>query len=332
MQPYSFLMKCDLRSLQLSRKFIIAAFTLVLFFATDIYAQKKTSVLKLCAKMNGEPFVLFTDDSSKGAATGFKKYKDTNLFMRDFKIMVDGVHSAYFKPVERTENCITIFRIEPGKRSVSLDFKSVLYTNIQTKEPVTVNFKPDLLHNGNIEIAEGPTATVIINQSGDSVTAYQAMDNQEIKGCSEKCQVPVGIPVYFMIKSQDEKIKCPTKFELIVDSEDEKKLSCYDEKIIQKALADFVEKNNVLCRVNVEYAFFKVYGEGCLFSLEADKEGLRYQTPELKLLPLDKQKFKYFWKINSEEKKPYPFSGDRKGAERTPAEGDVIEIIEERNF
>jgi hypothetical protein len=325
-------MKCDSGSFQLSRKIIITAFAFILFFANDVYAQKKTSVLKLCAKMDGEPFILFTDDSSKASSLGFKKYKDTNLFMRDFKIMVDNVHSAYFKPVEKTGNCITIFRIEPGKKSVSLDFKSVSYTSIQTKEPATVNFKPDLLHNGNIEIVEGPTATLIINQSADSISAYQAMDNKEIKECSDKCQVPVGIPVYFMIKSQDEKIKCPTKFELIVDSEDERKLDCYDEKIIQKALADFVEKNNVLCHVNVEYAFFKVYGEGCLFSLEADKEGLRYQTPELKLLPLDKQKFKYFWKINSEEKKPYPFSGDRKGAERTPAEGDVIEIIEERNF
>lgn len=319
-------------SLQLNRKFILAVFLLIIFSATDIFAQKKTSVLKLCAKMNGEPFVLFTDDTSKGASLGFKKYKDSSLLMRDFRIMVDNVPSAYFKPVEKTENCITIFRIEPGKKSVSLDLKSVSYTNLETKDPVTVNFKPDLLHNGNIEIVAGPTATLIIDQSGDSITAYQAMDNQEIKGCIEKCQVPVGIPVYFMIKSQDEKIKCPTKFELIVDSEDEKKLNCYDEKIIQKTLAEFVEKNNVLCRVNVEYAFFRVYGEGCLFSLEADKEGLRYQTPELKLLPLDKQKFKYYWKVNSEDKKPYPFSGDRKGAERTPAEGDVIEIIEERNF
>lgn len=316
----------------MNRKIIITVIAFVIFFVNDIHAQKKTSVLKLCAKMDGEPFVLFTDDRSKGASLGFKKYKDTDLFMRDFRIMVDNVPSAYFKPVEKTENCITIFRIEPGKKSVSLDFKSVSYTNIQTKQSVTVNFKPDLLHNGNIDISEGPTATLIINQSGDSITAYQALDNLEIKGCLEKCQVPVGIPVYFMIKSQDEKVKCPTKFELIVDSEDEKKLNCYDEKIIQKMLTEFVEKNNVLCRVNVEYAFFKVYGEGCLFSLEADKEGLRYQTPELKLLPLDKQKFKYFWKINSEEKKPYAFSGDRKGAERTPAEGDVIEIIEERNF
>jgi hypothetical protein len=314
----------------LNRKTIFSIISFILLFSTELFAQK-TSVLNLCAKKDGKPFILFTDDGAKAEELGFKKFKETRFFVRDFRVMVDNVPSNYFKPFEKDESCITVFRIPPGKKEIKLDFRSVSYTDIET-QPLTMTFKPDLLHSGTVNIVAGPKATVKITQISDRLSLYQALDNAEVKNCSSECSVPVGVPVYFMIKSQDEKVKCPVKFELIVEFEQERKLNCYNPDLITKMLEEFVEKNSVLCRVNVEYAFFKVYGEGCIVSLESDKDGLNYQTPEMKLLPLDKQKFKYFWKINSEEKKPYTFSGDRKGAERTPAEDDIIEIIEERNF
>lgn len=275
--------------------------------------------------------MLFTSDSVKAEEQGFKKLKETNFFVRNFRVLIDNIPTNYFKPFEKDESCITVFRIPPGKKTVTLDFRTVSYTDIEAK-PVSISFKPDLLHDANIEVFEGPKATVKITQSGDGISLYQALDNAVVKNCSPECSVPIGVPIYFMIKSQDEKVKCPVKFELIVSSESEKNLKCYNADTIDRMLEEFVQKNDIMCRVNVEYAFFKVFGEGCLVSLESDKEGLNFQIPELKLLPLDKQKFKYFWKINSEEKKPYTFSGDRKGAERTPAEGDIIEIIEVRNF
>ncbi|MGI6393306.1 MAG: hypothetical protein ACOX2F_01015 [bacterium] len=303
----------------------------IVLFSLNAYGQK-TATLKLCAQMDKKPFVLFTGNAQIGEPLGFKKYKETDLLVRDFRVIVDDAQTTYFKPVDKSENCVTVYKIKPGKSSVYLDFKSVSYTAIETKTAVTLNFKPDMLHTANIEIVEGAVATVVMNQSSDKVMVYQSLSNEEIRGCEKKCQVPEGIPVYFVMKSQDEKVKCPVKFELIVGSEHEKNLNCYDSERIQKALSDFVENQNILCLANVEYAFFKVYGEGCLFFPEMDDEGLNYKAPELKLLPLDKQKYKYFWKINSEEKKNYIFSGDRKGMERVPAEGDIIEFIEERNF
>jgi hypothetical protein len=301
-----------------------------LFSFSSLYASK-TSVLKLCAVKDGEPFILHTDDSSKAEELGFKKYKEGGLFIRNFRVLIDDIPSTYFKPFEKADNCITIFRINPGKKTVAVDFRSVSYTADET-EPISVKFKPGLLHSSQITVSKGPTATVKISQSSDRISLYQALDNKEIENCSSECEVPVGIPVYFMIKSYDEKVKCPIKFELITSSEKEKHLNCYNRTVINKMLDDFVENNKVMCRINVEYAFFKVFGEGCIVSPESDEEGLNYKTPEIKLLPLEKQKFQYFWQINSEEKKPYSFSGDRKGQERTPAEGDVIQLIEERNF
>jgi len=302
----------------------------VLFSCFSLYASK-TSVLKLCAVKDGEPFILHTDDSSKAEELGFKKFKEGELYIRNFRVLIDDVPSTYFKPFAKSDNCITIFRIDSGKKTVAIDFKSVSYTTEQT-DPVSVKFKPGLLHTSSINVSKGPTATVKISQSSDRISLYQALDNKEIKGCDSECEVPVGIPIYFMIKSYDEKVDCPVKFELITSSEKEKNLNCYNRTLINKMLTDFVEKNKIMCRINVEYAFFKVFGEGCIVSLESDEEGLTYKTPEIKLLPLEKQKFRYFWQINSEEKKPYSFSGDRKGLERTPAEGDIIQLIEERNF
>lgn len=313
-------------------KNVAVILTVIIVFSANLSAQKKTAVLKLCAFINSEPFSLFTENKEDGEKLGFKKYKDSNTFIRSFRVLVDNIPTSYFKPIEKSTNCITVYRLEPGKKNISLEFRSSSYTNLETKTPYAGNFKPDILYTGNIDIVEGKTASVIINQLSNNISLFQALDNTPVENCTSKCSVPVGIPIYFMMKSQDEKVKCPVKFDLIVDSEKDKALSCYDPEKIEKLLANHVEKNNIMCRINVEFAYFKVFGEGCIVSIESDKEGLNFQTPEIKLLPLDKQKFKYFWKINSDERKPYTFSGDRKGTEKTPAADDVIEITEERNF
>jgi len=310
------------------RKVLIIIFFSV-FILEPLSAQQKTAVLKLCTNLNGAPFILSTQDETTASKLGFKKYKETTTFVRDFKIMVDNVPSAYFKPLN--ENCITIYKIEPGRRSVLIDLKSASYTSLEAKAPFTVNFKPDLLYAADMEIVEGPTATVRISQYASNIVLYQSLENKEVPDCEKECKVPVGIPVYFMTKGTDEKVKCPVQFELIVNDKNDSRLECYKKSSIMKMLADHVEKNSIMCRTNLEYAFFKVFGEGCIVTIKADKDGLSYEAPEIKLYPLEKQKFKYFWKINSGEKKPYNFSGDRKGPEKTPAENELIEIIEERN-
>ncbi len=310
----------------MKRSFVII---MLIMFSTVLYAEQKTAVLKLCTTMKGEPFMLSTEDEKTAVKLGFKKYKDTATFIRDFRILVDNEPNTYFKPV--SENCITVYRIDPGKKTVSIDFKSLSYTALEARSSFTATFKSDLLYNAGIEIVEGPTATVRISQYASNISLYQALEHKEVPDCEKECKVPVGIPVYFMTKGTDEKVKCPVQFELIVNDEKDSRLECYQGPAIKKMLEEHVAKNNILCRINLEYAFFKVYGEGCIVTIEADRDGLNYEAPEIKLYPLEKQKFKYFWKINSEETKPYTFSGDRKGPEKTPAENDIIEIIEERN-
>lgn len=308
---------------------LLICFILIVFFTGILCGQEKTAVLKLCTTKNGSPFLLTTENKEIAEKLGFKKYKETDTFVRDFRILVDNVPNAFFKPLN--ENCITVYKIELGKKSVTLDFKSVSYTTVESKSPFRTTFNSDLLYNGTIEVIEGETATVKISQHSNNISLFQSLDNKEVPNCEKECNVPIGIPVYFMIKALDEKVKCPVQFELIVNDERDKKLDCYNSSAIHKMLTEHVEKNNIMCRINLEYAFFKVFGDGGIVSIEADKDGLNYELPEIRLFPLEKQKFKYFWKINSGEKKPYDFSGDRKGSEKTPAKGEVIEIIEERN-
>jgi len=305
-------------------------FLTVVLFTLSVSAEMKTAVLKLCVLKDGNPYLLTTEDSEKAKELGFKKFKDSSLYVRKFRVLVDGLPSTSFKP--KGDNCLTVYKISPGEHTVSLDLKSVSYTTLQPEKNYEKHFKANLLYQAKIDLIEGPTAKVVINQSSNRVSLYQILDNEPVKDCEKECRVPVGVPLFFMKKAEDEKVKCPVKYELIVSDKREKKLKCYNNVDIVKKLETFVEEKSIQCKVNLEYAFFKVYGEGCITTLEAGEYGMQYKLPEIKMLPLEKQKFNYFWKINSDKKNPYKFTGDRKGPEKTPAKDDLIEFFEERNL
>lgn len=284
----------------------------------------------MCVLKDGKPFQLTTDDEFKAKDLGFKKHKDSSLYIRKFRVLIDGVPTPFYKP--KGENCLTIYKISPGEHTVTFDLKSVSYTTLQSEKDYQKYFKADLLYKNTVKLVEGPTAKVEINQKSNKVSLYQSLDKAPVKNCDKECNVPIGIPVYFMKKAEDEKVKCPIRYELIVANQREKTLKCYNDEKIKRRLNILVEEKNIMCKVNLEYAFYKVYGEGCIITPEAGKDGINYKLPEIKMLPLEKQKFNYFWKINSEKRKPYKFTGDRKGPEKTPAEGDTIEFYEERNL
>ena len=155
----------------MNRKTTFLVFAFILLFSAELFAQK-TSVLNLCAKKDGKPFILFTGDSTKAEELGFKKFKETRFFVRNFRVMIDNAPSNYFKPFEKDESCITVFRIPPGKKEIKLDFRSVSYTDIET-QPLTMTFKPDLLHSGTVNIVAGPKASVKITQISDRLSLYQ---------------------------------------------------------------------------------------------------------------------------------------------------------------
>jgi hypothetical protein len=303
---------------------------IMLIFVFPLVGKDKTSVLKACFRYNGENFNISTEKEEEAEKAGFNKYRDSNRFMRKMKIFVNGTQTNFYKPID--DHCMTIYRIPTGKQEVSIELKSVAYTTLEIKQPYSTNFRTNRVHETFFEVIEGPVAKVKIIQQSNNVSVYQALDNKPVDNCEAECNVPVGIPVYFKLKSLDEKTKCPVQYELVVSSEKEKGLNCYSDSGIRLMLEKFVEKNNVECRVNLEYAFFRVFGEGCVVMMESDQEGLRPKSPEIKMIPLERQRYIYFWRINGAEKTPYIFTGDRKGQDKTPAEGDLIELIEERNL
>jgi hypothetical protein len=197
------------------------------------------------------------------------------------------------------------------------------------KNTYTKKFKPDLLYDAKIKLKIGHVTTIKLKQSQNKVTLYQALDNKPVENCEKECKVPVGIPVYFVIKSENEKVLCPVDYKLFLANKYEEKFECYKKDKIIPILKKFVKTKNIQCKVNVEYAFFNVYGDGCIINLEPDKFGLNIKMPIKKMIPLDKQKVKYFLKIADKKPKLYKFDADRKGQRITPKEDEVIILNEE---
>ncbi len=293
----------------------------------SVGAKSDYAVLKLCFEKEGAPFLISTKDKKTGEQEGFQQVKDTELWMRKMKVFVDYQPVFSFKSV--SDHCIAVSRIPAGSHTVTIDFKGAAYTTLVAPAGVTKKFKPDLLFEAAMKVEDGPTARVDIQQGQDRVSLYQTVDNQPVAGCEKGCTIPVDVPVYFMIRSDDEKVECPVQYELIVPNKRDRDLGCYDVAAITAQLQAFVKTSNSKCRVNIEYAFFRVYGDGCIVTLEPDANGLRPKDPEIRLLPLEKQKLRYFLQVNDGEKKNHIFSSaDKKGEVLTPKEGEVITLIE----
>jgi len=292
-------------------------------------AKSDYAVLKLCFEKDGSPFLISTKDKKVAEKEGFQQVKETDLWMRRMKVIMDYNQIFSFKAV--SDSCIAISRIPPGSHTVTVDFKSAAYTSYVARGGVTKKFKADLLFDATVKVEEGPTIPVEIHQEDDRAVLYETIENQPVPGCEKNCRIPTEIPVYFMVRSEDEKRECPTHFEIVVANEREKKLNCYDPERITAMLKEFVRENNITCRVNLEYAFFRLYGEGCLVTMEPDPSGLRPKDPEIRLIPLDKQKLRYYLQIGNGEKRPYVFSpSDRKGQVIVPQEGQPIVLTEVR--
>jgi hypothetical protein len=304
-------------------------FLLLFAVMAPLHAKSRYAVLKACFEKGGAPFLISTKDKALGEKERLQQVKDTAQWTRKMKVLLDYQQIFSFKPV--SDHCIAISRIPEGSHSIQIDFKSVQYTTIVVPTAITKKYKPDMLYETKIVVEEGPFATVEIAQERDRVTLYQAVDDQPVPDCTRGCAVPTDIPLYFMTKGDDEKVPCPVQFELVLRHERDRALSCYDSGRIADLLKDAVREIGSTCRVNIEYAYFRVYGDGCLVTLEPDASGLRSKDPEIRLLPLDKQKLRYFLQAGGREKRPYIFSNtDRKGEVLTPKAGDTIVLTEVR--
>jgi len=308
---------------------VLFSLILILLYSGLLQAKLKTAVVHLCFEKDDKPFMVSTTDSDLAKENGFLEYKNSGKYLLKMKMLIDSEPFVKFRPLN--ESCLTLFKVPPGHHTISVDFKTVSYTKLIPLSEVSMRFKADLLYKEKIVVGDGASATLVISQEKNKVVPFQTVDNTPIQNCSKKCEIPAETPIYFMTKSNEEKVICPIKYEVILSSDESTVQECYSDERIKIQLKNFVEKNSLQCKAGVEYAFFKVYGEGCILTLEPDKSGLRAKDPVIKLIPLDKQKLKYFISINGKTRELYPFAQDLKGKIITPKSGDKIEFIEDQN-
>ena len=289
------------------------------------------AALELCAFSDGQEFQLSTKDSDEAEKSGFQQFKETETFIRSFRLLVDGRENNSFRPIDKKKNCIRADKIPAGKHTVSLDLKSGAYTMMETVAPYVTTFKTGLLHSGKINIAKGAVATVEIHQMGNRIELYQTITNEPVANCEYSCEVPTGIPLYFVKKALTEKVPCKPAFQLVLENERDKKLGCYDKKAIEAMLDKYIKENNVMCEPEVEVAFFRVFGEGCVVTPAVDPEGIGILPPQIRMVPAQKNDSNYFVARYPKEKEPYVLNSEGKGTEIIPEKEEIIEFFEEKN-
>jgi len=305
----------------------------LVFLAAPIFTAFAApyAALELCAFSDGQEFQLSTKNSDEAAQLGFQKFKETNTFIRPFKVLVDGRENNSFKPLEKKPNCIRINKIPAGKHTVSLNLKAGAYTTLETAAPFVVTFKEGLLFNGKINVAKGSVATVEIHQQKRRIELYQAVTGQPVPDCEYSCEVPTGVPLYFIEKPAEDKEPCKPAFQLIVENERDKNLGCYDKKAIETMLEKYIQENNILCYPEGEVAFFRVFGEGCVVSPAVDPEGIGILPPQIRTVPVQKNEAKYFIARYPKEKEPYILNDEKKGPEIILEKDEIVEFFEEKN-
>jgi len=306
---------------------------LLSFFALPIHTAFAApyAALELCAFSDGQEFQLSTKNPDEAAQLGFQQFKETETFVRSFRLLVDGKENNFFKPIDKKKNCIRADKIPAGRHTVSLDLKSGAYTMLETIAPYVANFKQGLLFSGKINVAKGAVATVEIHQQKHRIELYQAVTDQPVPDCEFSCEVPTGVPLYFIEKPTEDKEPCQPTFQLVVENERDKNLGCYDKKSIEDMLSKYIQENNIMCNPDAEVAFFRVFGEGCVVAPAVDPEGIGILPPHIRMVPVKKNEAQYFVARYPKEKEPYILDNEKKGPKIIPEKEEIIEFFEEKN-
>jgi len=293
-----------------------------LLLSGNLTAKLNTAVLRLCFEKDGKPLLMKTDDPEKGVKLNFSKYKETELYLRKMKIFLDDQPFFNYRPLN--DNCFTVLKVPPGRHVISVDFKTASYTALIPENDVSHKYKADLLYEGKITVQEGPVSSLKLMQQRNKITAIQSVTNEPIVGCSDFCKIPAEVPIYFTTKSDDEKVVCPISYQLVLPIKDDNKHVCYNDDRIKSFLSGYVKESSIKCKSGIEYAQFTVFGDGCILTMKPDKTGLRDADPEIKLLPLEKQKIKYYISANGKPKEIYKFSVEKKGKSIIPEAGKKV--------
>lgn len=290
----------------------------------------KGAVLDLCAFYEGKEFQLSAANAAEAGRLGFVELPKSKGYVRKMKVLVDGEPHDFFKPLKKGPNCLRIERIPAGRHTVSLDFKSVEYTALEVASPHVAKFKDDLLYNGNIKVVKGDTAKIDIRKLDDTISLYQAVTNEPVADCADGCEIPAGVPVYFKGVVNTETRICPLKFRIVFENEAEKQLGCYNVEAIKNTLEKYLKDNNVACDPEAEYAYFRVFGEGCIISFESDPQTGGVLPPQIVPLPPEQRSIRYYVGSGIRERKIYTFSKEKVGGEIVPEKGETLQFVEER--
>lgn len=300
---------------------------LILFSTSFLMARNKYAVVRMCFEKDGKPFTVVKEEKPEGTLE-YVENKKHDKFILKMQITIDGEPTTAYRP--QNESCLMLYKVPEGYHSIAVDLHNSQYTFYRIEDVYERRFKKALLYKTEMNVIEGSVADIEIEQTQNKVSLFQSLDNKSVENCEKSCSVPVGIPVYFKIKPEDEKVLCPVDYQMVFSNEKETSLSCYNRERITKMLREHVSENSIRCKVDVEYAYFTVFGDGCIVTLKSDEYGLNPEDPEIKLLPLEKQRVKYYVKVNDGEKELYKFTGDRTGQRITPEKGDKIIFTEER--
>ncbi|MBR4490700.1 hypothetical protein IKP13_08715, partial [bacterium] len=96
-------------------------------------------------------------------------------------------------------------------------------------------------------------------------------------------------------------------------------------------LTKHIKENNIQFNPDVEVAFFRVFGEGCVVTPAVDPEGIGVLPPQIRIVPTAASNAKYFIARYPKEKEPYLLNSEKKGAEIVPEKEEIIEFFEEKN-
>lgn len=301
--------------------------TFLLFFNGFAFAAKG-AVLDLCAFYEGKEFQLSAANAAEAGKLGFVELPKSKGYVRKMKVLVDGEPHDFFKPLKKGVNCLRIDRIPAGRHTVSLDFKSVEYTALEVAAPHVAKFKDDLLYNGNIKVVKGATSKIDIQKFDDTISLYEGVTNGPVADCTDGCEIPAGIPVYFKGVVAETKT-CPLKFKIVFENEMEKQLDCYNAESIKNTLEKYIKENNIACDPESEYAYFRVFGEGCIISFESDPQTGSVLPPQIVPIPPEQRNTRYYIGSSVKERRIYTFNKEKVGDAIVPEKGETLHFIEE---
>ena len=98
---------------------------------------------------------------------------------------------------------------------------------------------------------------------------------------------------------------------------------------IDFTLEKYIKENNIACDPESEYAYFRVFGEGCIISFESDPQTGSVLPPQIVPIPPEQRNTRYYIGSSVKERRIYTFNKEKVGDAIVPEKGETLHFIEE---